>query len=82
METSIEPEVIRHVLGYFGDVENGWEAGSFTYNIMRAFQCADPPNFLKLSIGFPDYAWAMRTVMRDENGMALLRAMVQDDPQD
>jgi hypothetical protein len=71
----LSEECIRHVLGYFGDVDNGWEAGSFHYNIMRAFQCADPGNFLKLEVGFPDYAWAMRTVLRDEHGMDLLRAM-------
>jgi hypothetical protein len=67
--------VIRNVLWYFGDYENGWEPGHFTRLLLAAFQCADPQNTLRLEVGFPDYAWAMRTAMRDEDGMGLLVAM-------
>lgn len=68
-------DVIRHVLWYFGDYKNGWEPGSFARHLLGAFQCADPQNTLRLEVGFPDYAWAMRTAMRDEHGMGLLVAM-------
>lgn len=74
MET-ISQDIIRNVLFYFGD-QRGWPAGSFVSHLLRAFQCADPENFFRLSRAFPDHAWAMRTVMNDEHGMETLAGML------
>jgi hypothetical protein len=78
METTVlEKEVIRHVLWYFGD-ERGWEPGGFTRLILAAMQKADPGNFLRLSVAFPQEAKAMRIVLGSSDGINELAEMLYD----
>jgi hypothetical protein len=73
----MEKQVIRHVLWYFGD-ERGWEPGGFTQLILKAMQMADPENFLRLSVAFPQEAKAMRLVLGDHDGIHELADMLYD----
>lgn len=73
----MDEQVIRHVLYYFGD-EKGWEPGGFTLLILRAMQKADPLNFLRLSVAFPEEAKAMRLVLGSTEGIKELADMLQD----
>jgi hypothetical protein len=73
----MEKQVIRHVLWYFGD-ERGWEPGGFTQLILTAMQKADPENFLRLSVAFPQEAKAMRMVLGDIDGIRELADMLYD----
>lgn len=77
----MDQEVIRHVLWYFGDVR-GWEPGGFTRQILAAMQKADPYNFLRLSVAFPQEAKAMRIVLGSSEGIQELAAMLEASPRD
>lgn len=65
-------ETERHVLGHFG-AEGGYKAGSFTTKLMEAYQNADPGNRYRVSLGFPDLARAMDTVMNEADGIKILQ---------
>lgn len=70
--TEEQIEAARHVLGYYG-AEGGWQAGSFTQNILRAYQGADPGNKARLRRGFPEIAEAMDLVDNHPNGIEKLQ---------
>jgi hypothetical protein len=72
-----QQEVIRHVLWHFKSAK-GFEPGSFTQNLMRAFQTADPSSFRRLTEAFPDYGSAMWIAMNNQDGVQNLEAMLDD----
>ncbi|HJW01591.1 MAG TPA: hypothetical protein VJ617_21065 [Arthrobacter sp.] len=73
-------DVIRNVLHYFGE-PGGWPAGSFTSNIMRAYQGADPGNRARLRLGFPELAEAMDLVLGSMEGIDKLRDRLKENPE-
>lgn len=69
----VDEETARNVLFYFGDRENGWEAGSFTTQLMSAIARADELNKQRLSLGFPALVAGMRIAQEWIGGMDALR---------
>lgn len=61
-------DVLAHVLHQFG-MRGGWEPGDFTKDLIRLLQHADPGNQVRLELGFPEYAWAVRLMQRDTHGI-------------
>lgn len=54
----MDQNVIREVLYFYG-APDGWQPGSFTEALIRAFALADAMNFAKLKSAFPDYGEAV-----------------------
>ncbi|MFE0650997.1 hypothetical protein ACFVZH_20650 [Streptomyces sp. NPDC059534] len=70
---SITPEVANHVLFHYG--RGGCQAGSFTEQIIKSIDMADPANRDKLALGFPDYVAAVAAIQYDPDGVANLTAI-------
>jgi hypothetical protein len=66
--------VIEHWLWHYGERDLGRRPGSFTENLMKTFQCADPTNQLKLIEAFPDYG-TVGLMFKTENGMERVKNM-------
>lgn len=64
-----------HVLWHYG--EGGWEPGSFTKHLLRAFAAADPINFALLAVMFPHQARAMHLAKEHDDGIAQLRDLFE-----
>ncbi|MGW4050852.1 hypothetical protein ACWENA_08460 [Streptomyces sp. NPDC004779] len=73
MDHTITPEVANHVLAHYG--RGGYQAGSFTEQIIKAIDMADVDNRDKLAHGFPDYVAAVVAIQYDPNGVAQLQAI-------
>jgi len=70
--TEITSEVARHVLWQF-DANGGWQPGSFTQHLMRAFAVADLVNFHRLQAAYPEYGAAIALAQNDPQGLARLQ---------
>lgn len=68
----ISPEQARHVLHAYGS-PGGYQAGSFTTNLIACFQTADPHNFATLSRSYPGYGAAVTLAREHQNGIAVLQ---------
>ncbi|GHG15451.1 hypothetical protein ACFFSH_39875 [Streptomyces filamentosus] len=73
MDHAITPEVANHVLAHYG--RGGYQAGSFTEQIIKAIDMADVDNRDKLAHGFPGYVAAVVAIQYDPNGVAHLKAI-------
>lgn len=73
MDHAITPEVANHVLFHYG--HGGYQAGSFTEQIIKAIDMADPANRDKLALGFPGYVAAVVAIQYDPDGVARLTAI-------
>lgn len=71
--TGVTPEVASHVLHHYG--EGGYEAGSFTRQLIATVAAADPINMARLGLGFPEYVAAVRLANNFTEGIAILRAI-------
>jgi hypothetical protein len=69
---TIPPDVAAHVLAHYGR-EGGYQAGSFTTDLLSAMSKADPTNLDRLALGFPEYVAAVAAVQYDPNGVARLQ---------
>lgn len=70
----ISPEQARHVLHAYGS-PGGYQAGSFTTNLIECFQTADPHNFAALSRSYPGYGAAVTLAREHANGIAVLQVI-------
>lgn len=66
----ITPEIANHVLAHFG--RGGYEAGSFTQQLIALIARADPSNTARLALGFPAYVAAVVGMQNDPDGAAWL----------
>ncbi|MFE5368115.1 hypothetical protein [Streptomyces mirabilis] len=69
---TIPPDVAAHVLFHYGR-EGGYQAGSFTTDLLAAMGKADPTNLDRLALGFPAYVAAVTAIQYDPNGVAHLQ---------
>lgn len=69
---TIPPDVAAHVLFHYGH-EGGYQAGSFTTNLITTIDMADPSNKDRLALGFPVYVAACTAMQYDPNAVAYLR---------
>jgi hypothetical protein len=69
---TIPPDVAAHVLAHYGR-EGGYQAGSFTTDLLSAMGKADPTNLDRLALGFPEYVAAVTAIQYDPNGVAHLQ---------
>lgn len=76
-QTTISVETARDVLGYFG-CKGGWNAGSFTTNLMTAIGSADPENRAKLALGFPELVTALIMAQNTTDGISKLQKLIED----
>lgn len=67
----ISAEQARHVLHAYGS-PGGYQAGSFTTNLIECFQTADPHNFATLSRSYPGYGAAVTLAREHQDGIAIL----------
>jgi len=77
MNAVIPREVAANVLFYFGS--GGYEAGSFTTNLMSAIANADQHNLALLALGFPELVAAMRMALLEPGGIDTLRDIFNGD---
>ena len=70
----ISPEQARHVLHAYGS-PGGYQAGSFTTNLIACFQSADPYNFAALARVFPGYGAAVTLAREHQDGIAILESI-------
>ncbi|MET9956678.1 hypothetical protein ABZ135_34740 [Streptomyces sp. NPDC006339] len=68
MDHQIPAETAAHVLFHYGR-DGGYQAGSFTEQLITAIDMADPANRDKLAAGFPDYVAAVVAIQYDPNGV-------------
>lgn len=71
----ITPDVAAHVLFWSGN-PGGYPPGSFTQNLLAAWNYADPRNHDRLAAGFPEYATAI-DLLHASGGVAVLQAVVK-----
>lgn len=69
---TITPDVAAHVLFHYGR-DGGYQAGSFTTNLLNAMGTADPGNLDRLATGFPEYVAAVTAIQYDPNGVQRLQ---------
>jgi hypothetical protein len=69
---TIPADVAAHVLFHYGR-EGGYQAGSFTEQLLTTISMADPANTTRLGLGFPDYVAAVTAIQYDPNGVARLQ---------
>ncbi|GAA2803515.1 hypothetical protein [Streptomyces showdoensis] len=72
MEPTIPAEVAAHVLFHYGR-DGGYQAGSFTEQIIKAIDMADPGNRFKLTNSYPDYVAAVVAIKYDPAGVTRLQ---------
>lgn len=75
---TISPEVAQHVLWAFD--RGGYEPGSFTQHLLRAFATADLINFHQLEAAYPEYASAVAGAQNDPAGIANLQRLANGGP--
>lgn len=73
---TIPPDVAAHVLFHYGR-EGGYQAGSFTEQLLTTIGMADPANRNRISLGFPDYVAAVVAIQYHPDGVARLQAIVR-----
>ncbi|MEU0847667.1 hypothetical protein ABZ387_06830 [Streptomyces flaveolus] len=69
---SIPADVAAHVLFHYGH-DGGYQAGSFTTNLITTIDSADPANTDRLAAGFPEYVAAVTAIQYDPDGVARLQ---------
>ncbi|CAL9663868.1 hypothetical protein SUDANB1_07112 [Streptomyces sp. enrichment culture] len=74
--TAIPTDVAAHVLFHYGH-EGGYQAGSFTTNLIVAIDSADPSNKARLGLGFPEYVAAVNAMQYSHNGVEYLQSIVR-----
>lgn len=74
-ERPFPPHVAAHVLHHFG-APGGYPAGSFTTALIDLMSRADPQNFARLTLGFPEYGHAVRVAQHSVDGIAFLREVL------
>ena len=72
MDHTIPAETAAHVLFHYGR-DGGYQAGSFTDQLITTIDMADPGNRDKLAAGFPDYVAAVVAIQYDPQGVARLQ---------
>ena len=72
MDHAIPAETAAHVLFHYGR-DGGYQAGSFTEQLIKTIDMADPGNRDKLAVGFPDYVAAVVAIQYDPNGVGHLQ---------
>ena len=75
MDHTIPAETAAHVLFHYGR-DGGYQAGSFTEQLITTIDMADPGNRDKLALGFPDYVAAVVAIQYDPAGVARLQQIV------
>jgi len=75
---TIPPDVAAHVLFHYGR-EGGYQAGSFTTDLLSAMGKADPTNLDRLALGFPEYVAAVTAIQYDPDGVANLQRIAAGD---
>jgi hypothetical protein len=73
---TIPPDVAAHVLFHYGR-EGGYQAGSFTEQLLTTIAMADQTNTHRLSLGFPEYVAAVTAIQYDPDGVARLQAVAR-----
>jgi hypothetical protein len=68
---TIPPDVAAHVLFHYG--HGGYQAGSFTEQLLTTIAMADQGNLDKLAHGFPAYVAAVTAIQYDPNGVTHLQ---------
>lgn len=81
-DTSLEAlqHAARNVLGFLGDLENGYQPGAFVQSLLTTFTRADSDNQIRLAQAFPVYGavWLMHYKAGGTDGLrALLPAKIQ-----
>lgn len=66
----ITPVVANHVLHHYG--RGGYQAGSFTRQLITTIAAADLENRARLALGFPEYTAAVIGMEYDPDGAAWL----------
>ena len=69
---TIPADVAAHVLFHYGR-EGGYQAGSFTEQLLTCIGMADQTNMDRLAAGFPDYVAAVTAIQYDPNGIERLQ---------
>lgn len=72
MDHTIPAETAAHVLFHYGR-PGGYQAGSFTEQLIKSIDMADEDNRDKLALGFPAYVAAVVAIQYDPNGVAALQ---------
>lgn len=72
MDHTIPAETAAHVLFHYGR-DGGYQAGSFTEQLITTIDMADPGNRDKLALGFPDYVAAVVAIQYDPQGVTRLQ---------
>lgn len=73
---AISADTAAHVLWHYGH-DGGYQAGSFTEQLLTAMGMADPTNLHRLALGFPDYVAAVHAIQYDPDGVANLQKIVR-----
>lgn len=74
---TITPTVANHVLAHYG--QGGYQAGSFTRQLIATIAAADMQNRAKLAGAFPDYTAAVIGMEYDPDGVAWLTKLAGGD---
>ena len=72
MDHTIPAETAAHVLFHYGR-DGGYQAGTFTEQLITTIDMADPGNRDKLALGFPDYVAAVVAIQYDPQGVTRLQ---------
>ena len=75
MDHTIPAETAAHVLFHYGR-DGGYQAGTFTEQLITTIDMADPGNRDKLAAGFPDYVAAVVAIQYDPQGVTCLQQIV------
>lgn len=76
IDYTITPDAAAHVLHHYGH-GGGYQAGSFTEQLIKTIDMADPGNRDKLSLSFPAYVAAVVSIKYDRDGVQLLQMIVR-----
>lgn len=77
MDHTIPAETAAHVLFHYGR-DGGYQAGSFTEQLITTIDVADPTNRDKLALGFPDYVAAVVAIQYDPAGVSRLQQIAAE----
>jgi hypothetical protein len=78
---TIPPDVAAHVLFHYG-CEGGYQAGSFTEQLLTTIAMADEANTHRLSLGFPEYVAAVTAIQYDPDGVERLQRIAKGEVSD
>jgi len=73
---SIPAEVAAHVLFHYGH-DGGYQAGTFTTNLITTIDSADPSNKARLAAGFPEYVAAVTAMQYSHTGAEYLQSIAR-----